>query len=239
MDPHSIGSIIARGGFGAEFKFADFLPSTDGLDWLSTKLGQLIYSGSAQVLGGHKKTDVIFRGPDHRLLISLKKSLVNFSQVERRELTKLHEVYHFPPEIFKLLNLFVGHLPPSAYTTKKTKSSKRMFMDEFSREEQQQIIQYFTALAPQIVKNCLQGLEAEYCPDFLVVTPSETDFSQAKLIPMSEAITMVLGDGVVELTPRGSLRIGNLTMQRKGGDNGAETAKDIQFKFKPKSLFGL
>ena len=44
-------------------------------------------------------------------------------------------------------------------------------------------------------------------------------------------------EGPVELTRAGNLKIGRITMQRKGGDNGRDTAKMLQFKINPVQLF--
>jgi len=44
-------------------------------------------------------------------------------------------------------------------------------------------------------------------------------------------------DGKVEITRTGNLKIGRVTMQRKGGDGGRETAKQLQFKINPVQLF--
>lgn len=41
----------------------------------------------------------------------------------------------------------------------------------------------------------------------------------------------------VKISPRGSLYIGNVTMQRKGGDGGRDTANMLQFKLDPTQLF--
>jgi len=54
-----------------------------------------------------------------------------------------------------------------------------------------------------------------------------------------EPINKVLnhfGNGEVRMTPRGSFKIGNITVQRKGGDNGRETANMLQFKINPAEL---
>ncbi len=54
-----------------------------------------------------------------------------------------------------------------------------------------------------------------------------------------EPINKVLnhfGNGKVKITPRGSFKIGNITVQRKGGDNGRETANMLQFKINPAEL---
>jgi hypothetical protein len=47
----------------------------------------------------------------------------------------------------------------------------------------------------------------------------------------------VFGGGDIRITDRGSLRIGKILMQRKGGDNGRDTAKMLQFKINPVELF--
>ena len=45
------------------------------------------------------------------------------------------------------------------------------------------------------------------------------------------------GNGNIEITKRGNFKIGRITMQRKGGDSGRQTAKMLQFKINPAELF--
>ena len=45
------------------------------------------------------------------------------------------------------------------------------------------------------------------------------------------------GEGKVSITQRGSLKIGRVTVQRKGGDGGRKTANMLQFKVNPAELF--
>lgn len=47
----------------------------------------------------------------------------------------------------------------------------------------------------------------------------------------------IFGGGKVKITTQGSLKIGKITMQRKGGDAGRETSKMLQFKINPMELF--
>ena len=47
----------------------------------------------------------------------------------------------------------------------------------------------------------------------------------------------ILGSGDVRITREGSLKIGKIGMQRKGGDSGRESAKMLQFKINPVELF--
>ncbi|MCA9038251.1 MAG: hypothetical protein KDA91_24165 [Planctomycetaceae bacterium] len=46
------------------------------------------------------------------------------------------------------------------------------------------------------------------------------------------------GNGPVTITPRGSIRIGQMTVQRKGGDAGRPTANMLQFRINPVLLQG-
>lgn len=56
------------------------------------------------------------------------------------------------------------------------------------------------------------------------------------LKPMNYCLNF-FGNGDVEITERGNFRIGRITMQRKGGDGGRDSAKDLQFKINPAELF--
>ena len=47
------------------------------------------------------------------------------------------------------------------------------------------------------------------------------------------------GSGSIDITSRGSLKIGKITMQRKGGDGGKDTAKMLQFKINPGLAFKI
>ena len=53
--------------------------------------------------------------------------------------------------------------------------------------------------------------------------------------PMDEVIKFY-SKGEVKISPRGSLHLGKVRMQRKGGDNGRPTANMLQFKINPAEL---
>lgn len=46
-----------------------------------------------------------------------------------------------------------------------------------------------------------------------------------------------IGNGIIKITKQGNFKIGKITMQRKGGDNGRNTANMLQFKINPAELF--
>ena len=51
-----------------------------------------------------------------------------------------------------------------------------------------------------------------------------------------EFVLSKYNEGDVVISPRGSLNIGRVSVQRKGGDGGRETSKMLQFKFNPLDL---
>jgi hypothetical protein len=45
--------------------------------------------------------------------------------------------------------------------------------------------------------------------------------------------------GNVRISPKGSIIIGEITMQRKGGDGGRRSANMLQFKIDPTEIFKI
>ncbi|EAH5200864.1 hypothetical protein D8J80_09915, partial [Campylobacter upsaliensis] len=68
---------------------------------------------------------------------------------------------------------------------------------------------------------------------FLVILRLESKIEWV-LKPINEVINFYGGE--VRFSPQGSLKIGKVTMQRKGGDGGRESAKMLQFKIDPCEL---
>lgn len=236
----SVGRSIALSGKNSEKNFRDFIETKRGLIHLEKELHMKAKSAMAHVLAGRGKTDItvslLTKNKNFDLNISLKKYKANFNQIERRSVSSFSELYNAPKDVIRLLDLFVGNLDPINYNGKKTKSNKRMFLNEFSIEDQNKIISFFQRIIRPLIKNLLVGFDTKNKPSILALSPSETNFSDCRLMTMDEAINKLIGDGKVSITPRGSLKIGNITLQRKGGDNGAESANDLQWKFKPKDL---
>ena len=56
-----------------------------------------------------------------------------------------------------------------------------------------------------------------------------------EIVAMNEAINFYGGE--ISLTKQGNLRLGKITIQRKGGDGGRESAKMLQFKLNPCKIF--
>ena len=128
--------------------------------------------------------------------------------------------------------MFTGEIKP---TKKKLKDSRRTLLSEFSNEDQEKILDFFKQNKILIISDLLKG-RGEFSADWVLVILKANNESRWILKSINEAMN-VFGSGEIRITERGSLRIGTILMQRKGGDNGRDTAKMLQFKINPVELF--
>lgn len=84
-----------------------------------------------------------------------------------------------------------------------------------------------------ILNDILKGRGQFASEWFLVILKLENKIEWV-LKPINEVINFYGGE--VMFSPQGSLKIDKVTMQRKGGDGGRESAKMLQFKIDPTLL---
>ena len=173
--------------------------------------------------------------------ISLKKSNSNagFNQIDKRPVSTYQALWHFDDEIAYWLKCFTGEILPSEIEKTSLNSfrdpqGKRIFLDEIPERPKEAILQFFTDNKYLIISDIIKG-KGGLCAEWLLVTRNDTE---------AETIDWVLKDintsinfyaqGEVCLSPRGSLKIGRITMQRKGG---TPDPTSLQFKMNPLELF--
>jgi hypothetical protein len=167
------------------------------------------------------------------LQVKLVSNPKGFNQIDKRWLKSYRELWEIPDNIYELLAYFTGELSPKI---ENTRDDRRMFADEFSKEEQESLLNFFKDNKTLIVNDILKGrgrLSAEWM--LVILKLKETDTIQWALEPINKVLNH-FGNGEIFITPRGSFKIGNITIQRKGGDNGRETANMLQFKINPAEL---
>ena len=86
-------------------------------------------------------------------------------------------------------------------------------------------------------KDIVKGREI-LAAEWILVAQKYNNIFRWVLKPINVAINHY-GEGNVEITNRGNLKIGRITMQRKGGDGGRQTANMLQFKVNPIELFNV
>ena len=103
------------------------------------------------------------------------------------------------------------------------------------KDDQKKILDFFEENKILIVSDLLKG-RGEFSADWVLVILKVNGESAWTLKSINEAMN-IFGGGEIRITNQGSLKIGKIGMQRKGGDNGRDTAKMLQFKINPVELF--
>ena len=136
-----------------------------------------------------------------------------------------------PPDVVDAWKLFVGETPPP----ESSRAKQRMYLNELDQSAQQAVVDFFTKNKDEIVPDLLVG-DGLHAAGWMMVAHKAADKPKWAIRSSAVAIKFY-SDGPVELTKAGNLKIGRITMQRKGGDNGRDTAKMLQFKINPVQLF--
>lgn len=249
------GSEIAKGGFQNEQevvdKFNNWKKDIDARRWLQIMMYDLdeIISVHAEKIGqkGYK-SDVnitisieIQRSNNLTRLTSVENIQVKlvtgdngFNQVEKRKVQQYIEKWHISRDVEKLLKLYDGESTP----TKIGRNPKRMFVNEFDVNEQKLLFDFFQKNIVMIVSDVIRG-RGRFAAEWTLVINKSKDGGRYRwvLISINEAIQIYLGDCKVNFTTAGNIKLGNVTLQRKGGDNGADSANMLQFKANPLILF--
>lgn len=241
-DKVELGSRTARKGFQNEDeirdKFNRWQSDEDAVAWL-TAMGydaNMIEAVSAEKPHGEKadvevSVKTVSGQKTERISIKLVSSSNGFNQIDKRWLAAYAEMWAMPPHVVQALKLFVGELPP----LQDARNEERMYLNELNEDVQAQVLQFFSAHKDDIISDLLAG-DGPHAANWMMVTLKDGPQTRWVIRSMKDAIRC-FGQGEVQLTRAGNLKIGQISMQRKGGDNGRETAKMLQFKVNPVLLF--
>jgi len=173
--------------------------------------------------------------------ISLKKAnrTAGFNQVDKRPVSTYRAMWGFDDEIEHWLKLFTGEILPKDILDSREltqiKDQRRLFFYEIPKDIVEKIIKFFNDNKFLIISDIIKGrggLSAEW---FLVTRKDTKDSDQMDWILKDINTTCnFYAQGDVELSPRGSLKIGRVTMQRKGG---TPDPTSLQFKINPLAIF--
>lgn len=235
------GSRTARDGFRSEKdvvnKFNDWKKDKDAQDWLEImgyKLKDIEKVVAVQINGSYK-TDVqveihiyFKKGTGiENISIKLVSNPQGFNQIDKRWVDKYVELWNIPKDIASILKRFTGETLPKNPKDKRDK--RREFFDEMSEQDINSAIKFFEDNKILIVSDLFRGRDAFIASWLLIYQRNSNIWT---LLPMSYVMNFY-GNGDVCMTPQGSLKIGRIGMQRKGGDNGRSSANMLQFKINP------
>jgi len=241
-----LGSATAKGGFRNEddivAKFNDWKNDEDAQKWLEIMGYPIdeIEKVEAVKLHGYK-TDV-----QAQITIYMKKAIAaenlsiklvsnpqGFNQVDKRWVDNYVELWDIPADVVKILKMFTGEISPKS--SRGLRDKRRMFFDEMEEGSQKKILDFFSKNKVLIVSDILKG-RGKFSAGWMLVALKADKDGKWILKSINHAMN-VFADGEVRITPQGSLKIGKIGMQRKGGDAGRDTSKMLQFKINPVELF--
>lgn len=241
-DKVALGSTTAKGGFQNEDeireKFNNWKADKDSRAWLKGMGHDLVqiqqvtahkphgYKADVEVVVAMKTQKVT-----DRISIKLVSSTKGFNQIDKRWLKNYGQMWKMPPDVLAGLKLYLGESPPNGPSRRKD----RMYLDELPTSQRDAIIQFFEAHKDEIISDLIAG-DGPHSANWFMVTQKADNDPRWVIRPMADVVQF-FADGPVQMTRAGNLKIGRVSMQRKGGDNGRETAKMLQFKMNPALIF--
>jgi hypothetical protein len=174
--------------------------------------------------------------------LSLKKanSDADYNQADKRWVDTYKEIWRFDDNVAFGLKLFTGEINPSSYPEiingKTLRDRRRVFLDELPEELRDKIIKFFKDNKILIISDILKGRGGLSANWMLVTRYNKNDDTTKWILKDINAAMNFFGSGDVKMSPRGSLYIGRITMQRKGG---TPDPTKLQFKIKSCELFNL
>lgn len=237
------GSQTAKDGFKNEDeirdKFNNWKSDSDAREWLKAMGIDAKSVESVVAAKPHgKKADVEITvksidGPTYKHGISIKlvSSANGFNQIDKTWVATYAKKWKMPQAVHDALKLFVGETPP----TKTGRDPKRMYLNELEPDAQKAVIDFFTENRDEIVSDLFAG-DGSHAAGWVMVAFKATENTRWVIRSSADTIKF-FGEGKIEFTRAGNLKIGRITMQRKGGDGGRESAKMLQFKINPVQLF--
>src|SRR5436190_1612660 len=237
-----LGSQTAKNGFKNEDeirdKFNNWKTDEDARVWLAAmnyKIAEIEAVTASKPHGEKADVEVVVKTQKSErkegISIKLVSSPNGFNQIDKRWLSHYVKMWNIPADVEAALKLFLGEVPP----TKAGRDPNRMFLNELEPEQKKAVVDFFTANRTKIVHDLFSG-DGPHAAGWVMVALKASEKPKWVLRTDKDTIAF-FGDGNVEITSHGNLKIGRITMQRKGGDGGRETARMLQFKINPALLF--
>ncbi|NRA74191.1 MAG: type II restriction endonuclease [Rickettsiales bacterium] len=246
-----LGSRTAKDGFRNERdvinRFNNWQADDLAKSWLiamNYNLSDIEYVKAVKVKGSYKSDVQVQINVEVKLkklldIQNLQVKLVSnprgFNQIDKRWVSKYSVLWTIPERVVKILKCFTGEIKPYI---KNVKDKRRMFMDEFPVKDQQLVLNFVKENKSLIVSDILKGREKFAAEWMLVILKIGEENIKWSLKPMNFCLNL-FGNGDVIITKRGSIKIGAITVQRKGGDGGRKSAQMLQFKINPCLIFDI
>ena len=241
------GSMTAKNGFQNEKeiaeKFNHWETDTEARQWLvimQYDLNNIEYVKATVLLGYKADVNVQVQVKlksavdTENIQVKLVSSSKGFNQVDKRWLSHYKELWNIPDDVYEILEYFTGEKPPYKANTK---DKRRMFLNEMEPEKQKTVIEWFKQNKTLILSDIIKG-RGQFSAEWVLVAQKTKTNSRWVLKNINEVLQHY-DRGEIKVSPKGSITFGNILVQRKGGDGGRDTAKMLQFKLDPTTLFDI
>ncbi|MBQ6854194.1 MAG: type II restriction endonuclease [Alphaproteobacteria bacterium] len=249
MDLVKKGSETAKAGFQNEKDVVNIFNQWEtnklARDWLvamNYDLKDIEYVKAEKIKGSYKadiqvqvRITIKFKSliDCQNIQVKLVSNAKGFNQIDKRWLVKYKDMWNIPNDVYTILQHYVGELPPYKANTK---DSRRMFINEMTIEEQNILLTWLNENKYLIVSDILKG-RGQFSAEWVLVI-KKTNFLDWVLKPINFVMNHY-SNGDIGISNNGNIHLGKITVQRKGGDGGRETAKMLQFKIDPTELFNI
>ncbi len=241
------GSRTARNGFKNEReiaeKFNNWATDSDARQWLEIMNYDLdeIEFVRAVVLNGYKadinvqvqiklKTAI----DTENIQVKLVSTSRGFNQVDKRRLSHYKEMWQIPDDVYEILEYYTGEKTPYIDNAK---DERRMFFTEMGEEKQNAVLTWFSENRTLILSDIIKG-RGQLSAEWVLVVQKDNENGRWVLKNINEVLQHY-STGENRITPKGNIKLGRVSIQRKGGDAGRDSAKMLQFKLDPTELFDI
>ena len=200
-----------------------------------------ICAQTTRKMGFFNKSDVLVLVDDEVEWVSVKKFTASFNQIDKRWVSEFAKLWNMPDGVSCSLKRYCGeegHRPADILgPSLSTRDARRFFMDELSADQQEAVVSFLDKTKRRIIRDVMAG-RGKGAARWILAIEERQDAPRSVLVPMDAAVRHC-AEGPAMITKAGNLKLGRITIQRKGGDAGKKTARMLQFKFSPKELFNV
>ncbi|MDA7997570.1 MAG: hypothetical protein MPI93_06125 [Nitrosopumilus sp.] len=236
-------SEAARSGFRTEDEVARALcnwrEDADARRWIGRMglEGIDVRAGTTRSIHPSPKADVLVYGGPSVVGISVKKFRGGgFNQIDKRWVREYRTMWGIPDDVAYTLRKFCGErgCRPVDLGVRDTRDHRRFFLTEMDPGEAERVAGFFNSNADRMIRDMLGGMSRHKADYILAIEKEGGRTVGSNIVDLDTAVGLYTG--AARVTRRGSLRIGGVTVQRKGGDKGGPYSRMLQFKFSPRRI---
>ena len=253
-----MAAIAARRGIRTQNRIINAINKRDKLGeeiikFIKNSLGLEFQKCHAEHGEMGKKADVKISCDDTLILISVKEFDVraDYNHIERNFVDIYAQRWKMPSDVYEALKLYVGEVDQNGnpisienlereaehLNTSPGRLSKRRrkLLNQMDKQKIEAIKKFFKENKQKILKEAFLGEEDI---KFFIIAKRDAGKVCYYILP-AEKVLSVYESGGIEITRRGNLKVGEVTLQRKGGDHRTargwrnRSASQLQFKIRP------